>query len=279
MRHRRFGRTGWQVSEMGYGMWGMGGWTGSDDEESRRSLDRAIELGCNFFDTAYAYGLGRSETAAGRGAGAPLGDEAVHRDEGAAQKPEMARPRRHADRRRLPLRLHHRDDGEEPRQSRRRDRRSPATSCVERRVGGRRRMEKSGAGSEAAGARARVRHQRQPLGTVQRHQGAAHGSRRRGAGRLQRLRSGTRRTSCSLSAASSMSRSLRAYRSTRAASPARSRRTAAGPKATGATSISRRRILRKPWRGLSVLRKSCLAAWSCRTWRCDSFSRALTCRR
>jgi len=61
MRHRRFGRTGWQVSEMGYGMWGMGGWTGSDDEESRRSLDRAIALGCNFFDTAYAYGLGRSE--------------------------------------------------------------------------------------------------------------------------------------------------------------------------------------------------------------------------
>jgi len=61
MRNRRFGRTGWQVSEIGYGMWGMGGWTGSDDEESRQSLDRAVELGCNFFDTAYAYGLGRSE--------------------------------------------------------------------------------------------------------------------------------------------------------------------------------------------------------------------------
>ena len=61
MRYRRFGRTGWQVSEIGYGMWGMGGWTGSDDEESRRSLDLAVELGCNFFDTAYAYGLGRSE--------------------------------------------------------------------------------------------------------------------------------------------------------------------------------------------------------------------------
>ena len=42
-------------------MWGMGGWTGSDDDESRRSLDRAVELGCNFFDTAYAYGMGRSE--------------------------------------------------------------------------------------------------------------------------------------------------------------------------------------------------------------------------
>jgi aryl-alcohol dehydrogenase-like predicted oxidoreductase len=61
MRYRRFGRLGWQVSEIGYGMWGMGGWTGSDDEESRQSLDRAIELGCTFYDTAFAYGMGRSE--------------------------------------------------------------------------------------------------------------------------------------------------------------------------------------------------------------------------
>jgi aryl-alcohol dehydrogenase-like predicted oxidoreductase len=61
MRYRRFGRTGWQVSEVGYGMWGMGNWTGSDDAESRRSLERAVELGCNFFDTAWAYGQGRSE--------------------------------------------------------------------------------------------------------------------------------------------------------------------------------------------------------------------------
>ena len=42
-------------------MWGMGGWTGSDDDESSQSLDRAVELGCNFFDTAWAYGDGRSE--------------------------------------------------------------------------------------------------------------------------------------------------------------------------------------------------------------------------
>ena len=61
MRYRRFGRVGWQVSEIGYGMWGMGGWTGSDDERSRQSLDRAIDLGCNFFDTAFAYGMGHSE--------------------------------------------------------------------------------------------------------------------------------------------------------------------------------------------------------------------------
>jgi aryl-alcohol dehydrogenase-like predicted oxidoreductase len=61
MQYRPFGRTGWNVSEIGYGMWGMAGWTGSDDEESRASLDRAVDLGCNFFDTAWAYGEGRSE--------------------------------------------------------------------------------------------------------------------------------------------------------------------------------------------------------------------------
>jgi aryl-alcohol dehydrogenase-like predicted oxidoreductase len=42
-------------------MWGMGGWTGSDDATSARALDRAVDLGCNFFDTAWAYGEGRSE--------------------------------------------------------------------------------------------------------------------------------------------------------------------------------------------------------------------------
>jgi len=61
MNYRRFGRTGWMVSEIGYGMWGMGGWTGSDDTESKASLQRAVDLGCNFFDTAWAYGNGRSE--------------------------------------------------------------------------------------------------------------------------------------------------------------------------------------------------------------------------
>ena len=45
MQYRTFGRTGWQVSEIGYGMWGLAGWTGSDDEESLQSLHRAVELG------------------------------------------------------------------------------------------------------------------------------------------------------------------------------------------------------------------------------------------
>src|SRR5215218_9427973 len=61
IRYRTFGRSGLQVSEIGYGMWGIGGWTGSDDQESLRSLEHALTLGCNFFDTAWVYGVGKSE--------------------------------------------------------------------------------------------------------------------------------------------------------------------------------------------------------------------------
>ncbi len=66
MHYRTFSRTGWPVSDIGYGMWGMGGWTGSDDAESMQSLHRAVELGCNFFDTAWAYGAGHSEKLLGQ---------------------------------------------------------------------------------------------------------------------------------------------------------------------------------------------------------------------
>jgi len=66
MNYRRFGRTGWRVSEIGYGMWGLAGWTGSDDAETLTSLCRAVELGCNFFDTAWAYGDGKSEQILGK---------------------------------------------------------------------------------------------------------------------------------------------------------------------------------------------------------------------
>jgi aryl-alcohol dehydrogenase-like predicted oxidoreductase len=66
MHIRRFGRTGWSVSEIGYGMWGMGGWSGSDDAESGEALQLAVDLGCNFFDTAWAYGSGHSEKLLGQ---------------------------------------------------------------------------------------------------------------------------------------------------------------------------------------------------------------------
>jgi aryl-alcohol dehydrogenase-like predicted oxidoreductase len=66
MKYRRFGRTGWEVGEIGYGMWGMAGWSNSNDNESLRSLQASVDLGCNFFDTAYAYGNGRSENLLGQ---------------------------------------------------------------------------------------------------------------------------------------------------------------------------------------------------------------------
>ncbi len=61
MNYRLLGRTQFPVSEIGYGMWGMSGWKDSDDTQSMESMQRAVDLGCTFFDTAWAYGDGHSE--------------------------------------------------------------------------------------------------------------------------------------------------------------------------------------------------------------------------
>jgi aryl-alcohol dehydrogenase-like predicted oxidoreductase len=68
MRYRELGRTGFTVSEIGYGAWGIGGdmWGRKDDDEALRALHRAIDLGLNFIDTALAYGNGHSERLIGR---------------------------------------------------------------------------------------------------------------------------------------------------------------------------------------------------------------------
>lgn len=66
MNYRKFGRMDWKVSEVGLGMWGMGSWTGSDDKKSLQALCRAVDLGVNFFDTAWVYGNGRSEKLLGK---------------------------------------------------------------------------------------------------------------------------------------------------------------------------------------------------------------------
>jgi aryl-alcohol dehydrogenase-like predicted oxidoreductase len=66
MHYRRFGRLGWNVSEIGYGMWGMAGWTGSAELESASALQKSVDMGCNFFDTAWAYGAGKSEKLLGQ---------------------------------------------------------------------------------------------------------------------------------------------------------------------------------------------------------------------
>src|SRR5437667_7119969 len=62
MKYRELGRTGWKVSEIGFGAWAIGGaWGDVDDRESLAALHRALDLGVNFFDTADGYGDGRSE--------------------------------------------------------------------------------------------------------------------------------------------------------------------------------------------------------------------------
>jgi aryl-alcohol dehydrogenase-like predicted oxidoreductase len=61
MKYRQLGHTGFEVSDMAYGLWGMSGWSGSNDEESLASLQLSVDLGCTFFDTAWAYGEGKSD--------------------------------------------------------------------------------------------------------------------------------------------------------------------------------------------------------------------------
>jgi len=68
MNYRKLGRTNWQVSEIGYGAWGIGGkqWLGGSDDESVQALRCAIDLGLNLIDTALAYGDGHSEKLVGQ---------------------------------------------------------------------------------------------------------------------------------------------------------------------------------------------------------------------
>src|ERR1035438_8507870 len=61
MKCRRLGRAGFEVSEIAHGLWGMSGWSGSEDRKSLQALQLAIALGCNFFDTAWAYSDGKSD--------------------------------------------------------------------------------------------------------------------------------------------------------------------------------------------------------------------------
>jgi aryl-alcohol dehydrogenase-like predicted oxidoreductase len=66
MKYRKLGRTGFDGSDIAHGLWGMSGWIGSEDQESLRAMQSAIDLGCNFFDTAWAYGEGKSDGLLGK---------------------------------------------------------------------------------------------------------------------------------------------------------------------------------------------------------------------
>lgn len=67
MKTRPLGNTGYRVSEIGFGGWGIGGemWRGVDDSEGRNALREAVDQGITFFDTALAYGAGHSERVIG----------------------------------------------------------------------------------------------------------------------------------------------------------------------------------------------------------------------
>src|SRR5512135_3141853 len=67
MKYRELGRTGFKVSEISFGAWAIGGsWGSVDDKESLAALNRSIDLGVNFIDTADVYGDGRSERLVGQ---------------------------------------------------------------------------------------------------------------------------------------------------------------------------------------------------------------------
>ncbi len=67
MQYRELGRTGWKVSTVSFGAWAIGGtWGDVKDDESLAALNRALDLGVNFFDTADGYGDGHSEQLLGR---------------------------------------------------------------------------------------------------------------------------------------------------------------------------------------------------------------------
>ena len=88
MKYRTLGKTGFSVSDVGFGAWGIGGaqWQGGTDDESVRALHRAIDLGINFIDTALAYGDGHSEKAGGP-RGARGEKENLYRHQGPSLEP------------------------------------------------------------------------------------------------------------------------------------------------------------------------------------------------
>ena len=251
MHYRRFGRVNWQVSEIGYGMWGMGGWTGSDDDESRAALDRAVELGCKFFDTACAYGEGNSETAARRGAAAPPGKrlyiatKVPPKNWSGPAAPTTPSPTSFPP-------TTSRDDREEPaRTSASTTHRPPAVPRVERRWADDDGWQRAVEDLKRAGLIGGLRHQRQPLGAGERAQGARHRARRHRAGRLQRLRSESRGRAVPGLPRAGIAVIARVPFDEGSLTGTLTRDSRRGPRATGATCTSRRRTSPKRWRASS----------------------------
>ena len=99
MKYRNLGRTGFEVSEMGYGAWGIGGkqWLGGSDDESEAAMKRAIDLGVNLIDTALAYGDGHSEQLVGKVVRESAAEDLCGH-QGAAEESHLAGAEGHSDR-------------------------------------------------------------------------------------------------------------------------------------------------------------------------------------
>ena len=179
MEHRPFGRTGLDVSAVGYGCWEIGGGYGDIEEaEFVRAVGRALDLGINCFDTAEGYGMGASERALGAGARPPArrGD---HRHQVRHELPRQAEPPRQQPRARDRV---DRQDPEEPRHRLRR--RLPRALA---------RPEHAVRGDDERARRRRARRQgavRRPLELQARRDRGVHGraARRRRAVRLEHVR-------------------------------------------------------------------------------------------
>jgi aryl-alcohol dehydrogenase-like predicted oxidoreductase len=66
MEYRKLGKTNLLVSEIGHGLWGMGDWTDANDTQSLEALQKSLDMGCNFFDSAWSYGKGHSDKLLGQ---------------------------------------------------------------------------------------------------------------------------------------------------------------------------------------------------------------------
>ena len=224
MRYRRLGRTGFQVSEIGYGAWGIGGtqWLGGDDRESSGwPCATAIELGLNFIDTALAYGDGHSEQLVGQVV-REAGSQDLRRLEGAAQEHALAGAAGHPHRGGFSVRIHHAVDRAQPEEPRARDHRPAAVARMEPGMDRQRRMAARVRGPEALRKSASRRHfhQRSPARQRARH----HRDRpdRHRAGDLQHLRPDAGEESVSAGHGERHRRDCARARWTKARSPARS---------------------------------------------------------
>ena len=196
MHQRRFGRLGWSVSEIGYGMWGMGGWTGSDDEESLARARPRGRTGLQFL--RHGVGLRRRPAASScsaRRCSAHAGTRLYVATKVPPKNLQVAGQRADA---RSPRSSPTTTSCEMTEKSLRQPRRRRASTCSSSTCGATRGSTTTAGSARSTTSSAKglidgLRHQRQPLGADQRPEGARHRARRRGAGRLQHLRPGARR--------------------------------------------------------------------------------------